>query len=173
MGDVWFGHYKPTKTPRFWWLHYLSWPNHITVGVNSNRNRLLLGTLLHSYNRQQLITICQPQMSAEGPRDATPEMNCWDDMRRLNVTRKGAARSLRVYIAAYPQTDCNPPSSNYTNANFINGVRKCMSAQQVINLLVRHSPSCHYESTNIEKLHQLPIWIKLTELWFYVPLNTK
>ena len=35
---------------------------------------------------------------------ATPEINCWDDMRRFNVSRKGAARSLRAYIAGCPQT---------------------------------------------------------------------
>ena len=41
-GGLRFGRYKPTKKPKFWRLHYLSWPNRITVGVNSNRNRLPL-----------------------------------------------------------------------------------------------------------------------------------
>ena len=45
-GDVRFGRYKPTKESKFLRLHYLSWPNRITVSVNSNLNRLLLGTLL-------------------------------------------------------------------------------------------------------------------------------
>ena len=41
----------------------------------------------------------------------TPEMNCWDDMRLFNVTRKGAARCLQAYTAVCPQTHCNPSSS--------------------------------------------------------------
>jgi len=45
---VW-GAVSPRKKPKFWRLHYLGWPNRITVGVNSNRNRLPLGTLLYSY----------------------------------------------------------------------------------------------------------------------------
>jgi len=40
----------------------------------------------------------------------TPEMNCWDDTRRFNVTRKGAAQSLRAYITVRPQTHFNPSS---------------------------------------------------------------
>jgi len=109
VGDVRCWRYKPTKKPKFWRLHYLSWPNHITVGVNSNRNRLPLGTLLYSYNRQQLITTTSTRERLQ--RDGvTPEMNCWDDMRRFNVTRKGAARSLQAYIAVSPQTHCNPSS---------------------------------------------------------------
>jgi len=49
VGYVRFGRYKPRKKPKFWRLHYLTWPNRITVGVNSSRNHLLLGTLLYSY----------------------------------------------------------------------------------------------------------------------------
>jgi len=49
---------------------------------------------------------------------ATPEMNCWDDIRRFNVTRKGAARSLWDYIALCSQTHCNSSSFFcYTNTN--------------------------------------------------------
>ena len=104
-GDVWFGCYKPTKKPKFWRLHYLSWPNCITVGVNSNQNRLPLSPLLYSYNRQQLITTRSTRERLQ--RDhATPEMNCWDDMRRFSVTHKGATG---------PQTQCNPSSTfNYS-----------------------------------------------------------
>jgi len=97
VGDARFGRYKPTKKPKFWRFHYLSWPNCITVGVNSNRNRLPLGPLLYSYNRQQLITTMSTRERLQRDR-ATPEMNCWDDMRRFNVTRKGATG---------PRTQCN------------------------------------------------------------------
>jgi len=38
------------------------------------------------------------------------EMNCPHQMSRFNVTRKGAARALRAYIAASPQIHCNPSS---------------------------------------------------------------
>jgi len=70
---------------------------------------LLLGTLLYSYNRQQLITTISTRERLHRDR-ATTEVKCWDDMRRFNVTRKGAARSLRFYIAVCPQTQCNPSS---------------------------------------------------------------
>jgi len=33
---------------------------------------------------------------------AMPEVKCWEEMRRFNVTRKGAARSLRANIAVTP-----------------------------------------------------------------------
>jgi len=89
--DVRFGRYKPTKKTKFWRLHYLSWPNR-----NSNRNRLPLGTVLYSYDRQQLITTMSTRERLQRDR-ATPEMNCWDDMRQFNDTRKGAARSLRAF----------------------------------------------------------------------------
>jgi len=110
--EFWWGTYglgaiSPRKSPKFWRLHYLSWPNRITVGVNNNRNRLPLGALLYSYNRQQLITTMSTRERLQRDR-ATPEMNCWDDMRRFNVTRKRAARSLGAYIAACLQTHCNP-----------------------------------------------------------------
>jgi len=109
VGDVWFGRYKPLKKLKFCRIQYLSWPNRVTVGLNSNRNRLPLGTVLYSDNRQQLITTMSTHERLQ--RDhATPEMNCWDDMRRFNVTRKGAARSLQAYIAVCPQTHCDPSS---------------------------------------------------------------
>ena len=55
VGDVRCGRYKSTKKPSFWRLHYLNWPNLITVGVNNTQNRLPLSALLYSYNRQQLM----------------------------------------------------------------------------------------------------------------------
>jgi len=55
VGDVRCGRYKSTKKPSFWRLHYLNWPNLITVGVNNTPNRLPLSTLLYSYNQQQLM----------------------------------------------------------------------------------------------------------------------
>jgi len=105
-GTVW---YKPTTKPTFWRLYYLSWPNRIYVGININRNRLPLGNLLYCYNRQQLITTMSTRERLQRDR-ATPEINCWDEVRRFNVTHKGAARSLRAYIAVCPQTHCNPSS---------------------------------------------------------------
>jgi len=117
--EFWWGTYglgaiSSWKSPNSGRLHCLSWPNRITVGVNSNRNRLPLGTLLYSYNRQQLITTMSTHERLQRDR-ATPEMNCWNDMRWFNVTRKGAARSLWAYIAVCPQTQCNPSSTfNYS-----------------------------------------------------------
>jgi len=109
VGDIRFGRYKPPKKLKFCRIQYLSWPNRVTVGLNSNRNRLPLGTVLYSDNLQQLITTMSTHERLQ--RDhATPEMNCWDDMRQSNVTRKGAARSLWAYIAVCSQTHCNPSS---------------------------------------------------------------
>ena len=48
--------YKPPKKLTFCQIQQLSLPNRVTVGLNSNRNRLPLGTVLYSDNRQQLIT---------------------------------------------------------------------------------------------------------------------
>jgi len=38
---------------------------------------------------------------------ATSEIKCWDEMRRFNVTRKGAAGSVRAYIAVSPHIHRN------------------------------------------------------------------
>ena len=106
MGDVRFGRCKPPKKLKFCRIQYLSWHNRVTVGINSNRNRLPLGTVLYSDNRQQLITTMSTSEHLQRDR-ATPKMNCWNNMRRFNVTRKGAARSLWAYIAVCSQTHCN------------------------------------------------------------------
>ena len=69
---------------------------------------LQLGMTYH--RRRTLRKMKTPTTTATGEwlqRDrATPDMNCWDDRRRFNITRKGAAQSLRASIAVCPQTVC-------------------------------------------------------------------
>jgi len=101
-GNVRFGCYKPMRKFKFLRIHYLSWPNHVPVGANSNRNRLPLGTLLYSYNRQQLTTIMSTRECLQGDH-MTPEMNCWDDMRRFNVTRKGQHSLFEPILQCVPR----------------------------------------------------------------------
>jgi len=87
-GDVLFGSYKP----KFWRLHYMSWPNRITAGLKSNGNRLPLGTFLYSYNRQQLVTTMSTRERLQRDR-ATPETTV-EMTRQFNITRKAAASVL-------------------------------------------------------------------------------
>jgi len=108
------GSISPRKKPTFWRLHYLSWPNRITYYRRKEQSKSLaaIGTLLYSYNRQQLITKCQPANVCRWTvrRQRWTVEITWDGSTSLAGGQHGRTVSSSLYCSVSAVSPCNPSS---------------------------------------------------------------